>query len=491
MTSIQRHIKPLIFLLLLLSSCIEKEEIIDEPAAQFTSELLMLKEYFQIPDMAVSIEKGGNRIYHKFFGVAGVEQSIDLDSLALFPIASLTKVFSGVLIMKLVEQEKLSLNAPINSFLATPILGDSILVKHVLSHTSQGRIGKSFYYSSRFGLLTQVIEQVYGKPFSEVMENEIIRPLKLKSTFLLKDSTQITRITKPYTLNDGIENGFIDYGYSASAGIVSNITDLAIFNEALDNNRIISKESRELMFSSFKHDLPYGYGVFNQHFGTSNIVWAYGQYDCYSSLLLKIPSEHITLIILANTSLLSDPARLINGDVTSSLFAISFLKNYIYGLSEMPLLEKSDSISQDHLNKDFQRTKILAQALAESYMARYYPDKLQSSKALLNHIFSVYPDYQKYADLNLLHTLSFLKDVAFYMDLGSFNDFDHQIVHIGNKLLVQAPYNPYVHSYLGTFYARKENMEKARYHFACIVNAKNFSPNWYTQEAKTWLSQNN
>ena len=106
-----------------------------------------------------------------------------------------------------------------------PILGDSILIKHVLSHTSQGNTGKEFYYSSRFGLLTNVIEKASGKSYADMFNEEILIPLELKNTFLLKDSIQIAKekriIAKPYILDNGIENGFIDFGYSSSAGIVS------------------------------------------------------------------------------------------------------------------------------------------------------------------------------------------------------------------------------------------------------------------------------
>jgi len=484
-----------IIIVLLLSSCSKKNDNPNAQKEKFTSELIELKEYFQIPGLAVSIEKNGENIYENYIGVSDVNKSTELDSITLFPIASITKVFTGVMIMKLVEQKKISLEEPVNKFFTKPILGDSILVKHVLSHTSQGNIGKEFYYSSRFGLLTNVIEKVTGKSFADVFDKEILIPLKLKNTFLLKDSTQIAKekriIAKPYILDNGIKNGFIDFGYSSSAGIVSNLEDLAIFNKALDANVLISEKYKDLMFSSFNTDLPYGYGVFNQKFEKFNIVWAYGQYDCYSSLLLKIPSEKISFTLLANNNLLSDPARLIYGDITSSLFVMSFLKNYILELNEMELFEKQDAIAANYfLNEEFYRKKLLAQALAESYMARFEPEKLQSSAKLLDTVFSKYPNYLEYADLNLLHNLSFLKDVAFYMELGEFNDFNTQIVSIGEKLLKKEPNNPYVHSYLGTFYARNGNIEKAKYHFKNIVNAKNFSRNWYTNEAQNWLNEN-
>ena len=76
------------------------------------------------------------------------------------------------------------------------------------------------------------------------------------------------------------------------------------------------------------------------------------------------------------------------------------------------------------------------------------------------------------------------------MEQGEFNNYDAQIVNIGEHLLDKHPENPYANSYLGAYYARKGNKEKAKYYFERIIGAKNFSQNWYTQEAKSWLSDN-
>ena len=479
-------------LLLFLSGYSQEKEQLDKQAVQFTAELLELKEFFQIPGLAVSIEKEGTVVYQNYLGLADLEKSIPVNSKTLFPIASITKVFSGVLIMKLVEQEKLSLNDAINNYLPTPIVADSILVKHVLSHTSQGNVGEAFYYSSRFGLLTKVIEKAANKSFSQVLQDEILTPLELTNTFLLKDSTQIAGMARPYVLNNGIENGFIEYGFSTSAGIVSNISDLARFNKALDNNTLISGNSKTLMFSSFKNTLPYGFGIFNQTFEGLNMVWAYGQYDFYSGLFLKIPSKGLTLTILANNNLLSDPPRLIYGDAMSSLFVLSFLKNYVFNYKHLKLLENGKISNQKNIESpQFFRKKLLAQALSTSFMARINPKNLPLSIKLLKIVFTAYPDYLEYADLNLLHTLTFIKEAVFFSGLGDFNDFDIQIENIGEKLLQNEPNNPYANVYLGSYYARKGINEKARFYFERIVNARNFDTNWYTREARNWLNQNN
>ncbi len=480
--------------LIILISCTKPGTPEFNSKQQFEKELSELQNYFKIPGLAALVEKEGEVVYKKYFGYADVAQNINLDSTYLFPIASLTKVFSGTLIMRLVEQGKLSLDDSVNKFFPEPVFGDSILVKHLLSHTSQGEVGEHFYYSYRFGLLTKILEIVSGKPFDLLMEDEIFSGLALKNTYPLIDSSQLAaldlKIAQPYFWDNEHKPGFIDFGFSTSAGILSNLDDLLIFSRALDTNILITEASKQKMYTPFKKGSAYGFGIFSKYFDGRKMVWAYGQYDCYSSLLLKIPSEKLTLILLANNNLMSDPARLIYGDATSSLFALSFLKNYSYKNETVPLLEEKGVVKSETFHKsDFYRKKLLAQALADAFMARFETEKMNSSIKLLEKVFAEFPEYEKYADLNLLHNLSFLKDIAFYKELEAFNDFDQELETIGTKLLKEDPFNPYANIYMATFYDRKGHKEKAKFHFEQILKAENFSPFWYTSEAKNWLTQ--
>ena len=75
-----------IILLLFVSSCSKKKDTQHKQTEKFTSELLELKEYFQIPGLAVSIEKDGSTIYQNYLGVSNLENEIKLDSTVLFPM---------------------------------------------------------------------------------------------------------------------------------------------------------------------------------------------------------------------------------------------------------------------------------------------------------------------------------------------------------------------------------------------------------------------
>jgi CubicO group peptidase (beta-lactamase class C family) len=488
----------LVFISLIIFSCKTNQSIIKTRNNNFTKELTELKDFFHIPAVSVIIKNGDRTIYENYLGYANLTKKVLNDSSTTFPVASLTKIFSAVLIMKLVEEKKLNLNDPINKYITNQSLSDSIKIKHILSHTSQGSIGQHFYYSSRFGLLTNVIEKASGQSFKKEITEKIIQPLGLKNTYLLEDSLQLSHenstIAMPYLYEGEVKDGFIDYGFSSAAGISSTVRDLAVFSRAMDANSLITADSKNKMFTPFKDNLPYGHGIFSQKFQNQDIIWGYGQYDCYSSLFLKVPNKNLTLIIAANNNLISDPARLIYGDVSYSLFAMSFLKSYVFDLTNEPLLEDANSLNTlenriTKANSEFYRRKLLAQSISESFLAQYDSINKEMSIAILEKVFKIYPKYENYSDLSLLHNLSFLKTFALFKEQKNFTKFDAELEKIGSKLLTIDKDNPYANYYLANYFSSNSSNDIALKFYEKIINAKNFSRNWYTSGAENWIKE--
>jgi hypothetical protein len=246
------------------------------------------------------------------------------------------------------------------------------------------------------------------------------------------------------------------------------------------------------MFTPRKSSLAYGYGIFSQPFHGKRLIWGYGQYDCYSSLFLKVPEDNISLIIAANNNLMSDPARLIYGDVTYSLFAISFLKTYVFDMSDIPLLEDKSSLTTlesrvTQKNSQVYLKKLVAQSVAESFLAMYDSVRNERSKQILEQVFKQFPDYRSYGDLTLLHNLSFLKEIALHREEVDFTSFDKQLKDIGLQLVAIDNDNPYANYYLANYYLTKGNSDSARVYYNRIIDARNFSRNWYTTEAQSWV----
>jgi CubicO group peptidase (beta-lactamase class C family) len=141
----------------------------------------------------------------------------------------------------------------------------------------------------------------------------------------------LAELAKPYRINDAGDAVLSDFEQelNAGAGMVSTVLDLAKFDVAMDRNLILSQESKEAMFtptlSNSGESLPYGMGWFVQELEGVQLVWHYGQQTTFSSLILKVPEQALTLILLANSDGASAPFNLGAGDVLTSPFAVAFL----------------------------------------------------------------------------------------------------------------------------------------------------------------------
>jgi CubicO group peptidase (beta-lactamase class C family) len=445
-----RRYLPILFVI--LAGCKEEAK-----QSSFTTDLDQLQEYFHVPGMAVIVTKGDSTLYEGYFGYADVENEQPVDSTTVFPMASLTKMFTGYLIAQ--YSQRGLLEQPINRWVTNQNIPDSIKVKHVLSHTSEGEVGKHFHYSSRFSWLTDVIQTEGNGTMELVLNSNITAAYEMNNTFLLTDSSALSKrkYAKPYVFDGETKPGFVDYGYSASAGLTSTVRDLAKFSKMIANTMVeFDRAPGE----------KYKYGLFGQEVGGMRVLWAYGQYDCYSSLFLKVPERELTFIIAGNNSLLSDPARLIYGDVTTSLFALSFFKNY--------------------LNLDLPDEKLRAEAIAASYMGMYDSESAAKSKELLRKVFQGHGNYRTLATM---HNISFLKEIAAHNGEPNFTGFDRQLKSIGYSLLKEDPNDPYANIYMAGCYDAENNTDSARVFYTRVAEAKNAVRNWYTNEAENWLKQ--
>jgi CubicO group peptidase (beta-lactamase class C family) len=116
----------------------------------------------------------------------------------------------------------------------------------------------------------------------------------------------------------------------ASTGIVTTARDLARFDIALSDMALLDRATLQAAWSRASvggNALPTGLGWFVQNYNGELLVWQFGMAkDAYSSLILKLPNRDTTLILLANSDGLSAPYALENGDVTTSVFAKTFLR---------------------------------------------------------------------------------------------------------------------------------------------------------------------
>ena len=323
---------------------------LDRKIALFARYVDPLRTQLDIPGLSAAVVSAGRIVWERGFGYADVERRIPATADTPYRIASITKTFASTLLLQCVERGTLNLDQPMRDFGAA-VPDAAATVRHVLAMASDAPTGSRYRYDGdRFATLTPVVEACTRTSFRQALRLEILDRLAMFDSVpgqdleapsavaagfdeatLTRYRSVIARLAKPYTTSDG-RAALADYpprGISAAAGLISTVRDLASYTTAIDNAILLSRPSQALAWTPFalaaSSPSPYGLGWFTQSTAAGQTVWHYGLWPTFSSLLLKVPSRNVTLILLANSDGLSARFPLADGDVMVSPFARAFI----------------------------------------------------------------------------------------------------------------------------------------------------------------------
>jgi CubicO group peptidase (beta-lactamase class C family) len=228
----------------------------------------------------------------------------------------------------------------------------TVLVKHLMSHTSEGAPGTRYAYNGdRFSLLDAVVAQAAGKPFAEAVQERIIAPLGLTHTAPTPESPAFAasgldrtayraNVAPGYTWNGQryLPTAY-QTGFSTAAGLTASARDYAAFSMAMDRDAFLRPETKALAWTPVTSPsggtFPYGLGWFATDYKGVRVVWHYGYWTASSTLVIKVPSEGLTFVLLANTDGLSAPYPLASGRLDASPWAREFLETFV--IAKLPL----------------------------------------------------------------------------------------------------------------------------------------------------------
>jgi D-alanyl-D-alanine carboxypeptidase len=276
-----------------------------------------------VRNCVLSLMKGdGSFSWSGAAGIASQSGQVPMTKDTPIYIASITKLYTATAIMRLYEEGALSLDDLMSRYLPEDLIrgihvykgkdySHGITIKQLLSHTSgiadyyteKPKRGKSLfelfledperswtvdetierarndlkpnfkpgtdasYSDTNFQLLGKVIEAITGKPLHIVYEDFIFRPLGLKHTWLIgRSKPQIAPSAAPadvFYKDINITNTRSNGAYWADGGIVSTAEEMIIFLKALNEGRIVSRDTLKLMHNWHKLEFPlqYGYGT--------------------------------------------------------------------------------------------------------------------------------------------------------------------------------------------------------------------------------------
>lgn len=291
----------------------------------------------------VAVAKDGKMVYGRAFGYADRAQKKPADADTRFRIGSLTKQFTAVGILRLVEQKKLSLRDSVLKYMPeSPNSWTEVSLHHLLTHTSgipsytdvdalmaerdrahgHGEILSSFagqplhfrpgekyeYSNSNYYLLGMVAERASGEPYDLFMQHQVFGPAGMLRTSTV-DSPDAPDTAVGYSVDpegELLPTPLIDMSMPFAAGSLrSSANDLIQWDQALYGDALLTAESKKALFTPFKDDYAYGfaYSAVEGH----EVYSHSGSIDGFSSYAARVPKDHLYVVALMSSEAV--PAR--------------------------------------------------------------------------------------------------------------------------------------------------------------------------------------
>ena len=319
----------------------------------------------KVPGVAIGIWHRGKE-YAEGFGVTSVEHPLPVTADTLFQTGSISKTFTGTILMQLAEQGKVDLDAPVRKYIKDFKLSDkrvaaNVTIRQLLTHMG-GWVGDYFndfgngddaldkmvkdiaklpqihplgkiwsYNNTGFNIASRIIEIVTKKPYEEVVQEMLFDPIGLKMSFFypsdlffthrfvvghqkVKKTVQVARPWAVGRANNGV------------GGVLSTVRDLltyARFHMSNGKRNVISGKSLRAMRVQQVDSGPRGgMGItwFIRRVGDLTIYSHGGATNGQQAYLFFIPEKDFALAILTN----SDDGGIINTGITNYALELYF-----------------------------------------------------------------------------------------------------------------------------------------------------------------------
>lgn len=260
-----------------------------------------------------------------------------------FRICSVTKQFTALLVMQLVEAGKINLDSKIADYLpefrketaskikirdllysasGLPNLPDEFYVSedaqtasanYVVGKYLQGDLlfepGAKFNYNNGdFLVLGAIVEKVSGVSYERNLREKILQPLGMKNSGLVNNRNIIENLANGYSYKDAnfFNEGFVQIqNFGAAGAMYSTAEDMILWDKALMSNKLLSKKLTDEMFTpsaklgfvalgSWSYQLKLGGAA-------KTIVERQGYINGFCALNLIVPEDRLAVIFLSNT----------------------------------------------------------------------------------------------------------------------------------------------------------------------------------------------
>lgn len=286
------------------------------------------------------VAKNGAVIYEQYQGAIWLKGKDSISPSTPFHIASTSKTFTAMAILKLQEEGKLSIQDNVQQyFKAFPYKG--ITIEMLLNHRSgipnyayflenvkwpkdksvknrdvlevlcKNKPGLSFISNKRFGysntnyvLLALIIEHVSGKSYADHLQNVFFEPLKMEDTKVYSPQ-EADQVTPSYRKNGSIEPlTYLDETYG-DKNIYSTVRDLLKWDQALYTQKLFAVSTLNAAFSPYSFEKPgmHNYGLGWRMYLLNNgekVIYHNGWWHGNNASFYRVLSDSVTIIVLGN-----------------------------------------------------------------------------------------------------------------------------------------------------------------------------------------------
>lgn len=294
----------------------------------------------------VLVARSGAVLYQHAFGPANREWDVPNDLETRFEIGSMTKQFTALLVLQLVNEGKLRLDGHISDYLPyyRKDIGSGITLSELLSHTSgvpnfiglpgflegpasrthysakdfvekycsgdlEFEPGTKFHYSnSGYFILGAILETVSGKSYEELLRERIFEALGMKNSGYAHSETIIPHRASGYERSPaGFHNArYYDMSIPFAAGaLYSTVGDLFLWDQALYGEQLLPARFRDLLFKPNLQNYGYGWGILvpeaSSPYAGEPIPMHGGAIFGFQSVIQRIVTHKETIILLDNS----------------------------------------------------------------------------------------------------------------------------------------------------------------------------------------------
>ncbi|WP_225409644.1 serine hydrolase domain-containing protein [Stigmatella hybrida] len=295
-----------------------------------------------LPGASVTVIHEGRAVFSRAYGLAELSARIPATPQTHYRLASLSKQFTAMAIMRLVEEGKLRYDDLVARVLTGfPAHAGEVRIRHLLNHTSGlweyeafvpdtqtvqvtdrdvlelvSRASRTHfppgtavrYSNSGYALLALIVEQISGMPFARFLRERVFAPSGMRSAVAHEEGlSAVPQRAYGYVAST---EGFRPRDQSPTSavlgdgGIYASVEELVAWDRALDTHALVSEATQRLAWTA--PALPdgtsarYGFGWFVDDDGGRLRLSHHGETSGFTNAIVKYPEQRLTVIVLTN-----------------------------------------------------------------------------------------------------------------------------------------------------------------------------------------------